>query len=188
MKLGSLFLEVIEIFIIALVIFFAIHFMVQNFRVDGTSMEPSLHNGQYILVNKVVYWFNHNPGRGDIIVFQAPDQPQYDRVKRVIGLPGETVEVKRDGSVYINGKLLREPYLTQNHAGVSGVWTVPEGEYFVMGDNRSVSYDSREGGTVPRNKIIGKAWLIIWPIGDWGAAPNKTLEPEAAAFAISGLA
>lgn len=180
MGLKSLFIEVLEIFLLALVIFFAIHFMVQNFRIDGTSMEPNLRDGQYILVNKTAYWFNRNPQRGDVIVFEAPDQPKLDRVKRVIGLAGETVEVKSDGSVYINGAFLEEPYLPENHAGASGIWTVPEGQYFVMGDNRRVSYDSREVGPVPKDKIIGKAWIIIWPIGDWGFAPNRSPELEAA--------
>ena len=171
----SLVREVLQVILLALVIFFTIHFMIQNFRIDGTSMEPNLHNGQYVIVNKTAYWFGRGPGRGDVIIFNAPDQP-LDRVKRIIGLPGDTVEVKPDGTVYVNGELLDEPYLPEHHSGASGVWTVPEGEYFVMGDNRSVSYDSREVGPVPRNMIIGKAWVIVWPIGDWGFAPNQSLE------------
>ena len=167
--------ETLQVILLALVIFFSIHFMIQNFRIDGTSMEPNLHNSEYVIVNKTAYWFGHNPQRGDVIVFQAPDQPQNDRVKRVIGLPGETVEVKPDGTVYINGHQLEEPYVATHHSGASGTWTVPEGDYFVMGDNRSVSYDSREGGPVPRNKIIGKAWLIVWPLHDWGWAPNRSI-------------
>ncbi len=91
--------ETLQVVLLALVIFFAIHFMVQNFRIEQTSMQPNLHEGQYVLVNKTAYWFGHNPRRGDVIIFQVPDQP--DRVKRVIGLPGETVEVKPDGTVYI---------------------------------------------------------------------------------------
>jgi signal peptidase I len=177
--------ETLQVILLALVIFFAIHFMIQNFRIDGTSMEPNVHNGQYVIVNKTAYWVGHNPKRGDVVVFQAPDQPQNDRVKRVIGLPGETVEVKPDGTVYItdtDGNLfkLEEPYLPPQHSGSSGTWTVPEDEYFVMGDNRSVSYDSRSGGPVPRGNIIGKAWLIIWPLGDWGWAPNRSIVMTAA--------
>ena len=178
--------EILQIVLFALVIFFALHFMIQNFRIDGTSMETNLHNGQYVLVNKAAYWFGRNPHRGDIIVFQAPDQPQLDRIKRVIGLPGETVEVKSDGTVYIfsedcpEGCQLEEPYLPPNHSGGGGTWTVPEGQYFVMGDNRSVSLDSRLKGSIPRDKIIGKAWLIIWPFGDWGFAPNRSPAFEAA--------
>jgi signal peptidase I len=172
--------ETLQVILLALVIFFAIHFMIQNFRIDGTSMEPNVHNGEYVIVNKTAYWFGHNPQRGDVVVFQAPDQPQNDRVKRVIGLPGETVEVRSDGTVYVNGQQLEEPYLPSHHSGTSGTWTVPEDEYFVMGDNRSVSYDSREGGPVPRSNIIGKAWLIIWPLHDWGWAPNRTIVMAAA--------
>jgi signal peptidase I len=172
--------ETLQVILLALVIFFAIHFMIQNFRIDGTSMEPNVHNGEYVIVNKTAYWFGHNPQRGDVVVFQAPDQPQNDRVKRVIGLPGETVEVRSDGTVYVNGQQLEEPYLPSHHSGTSGTWTVPEDEYFVMGDNRSVSYDSREGGPVPRSNIIGKAWLIIWPLHDWGWAPNRSIVMAAA--------
>jgi signal peptidase I len=172
--------ETLQVILLALVIFFAIHFMIQNFRIDGTSMEPNVHNGEYVIVNKTAYWFGHNPQRGDVVVFQAPDQPQNDRVKRVIGLPGETVEVRSDGTIYVNGQQLEEPYLPPHHSGTSGTWTVPEDEYFVMGDNRSVSYDSRNGGPVPRSNIIGKAWLIIWPLHDWGWAPNRSIVMAAA--------
>jgi signal peptidase I len=172
--------ETLQVILLALVIFFAIHFMIQNFRIDGTSMEPNIHNGEYVIVNKTAYWFGHNPQRGDVIIFNAPDQPQNDRVKRVIGLPGDVVEVRGDGTVYVNGQQLEEPYLPPHHSGTSGTWTVPEDEYFVMGDNRSVSYDSREGGPVPRSNIIGKAWLIIWPLHDWGWAPNRSIVMAAA--------
>ena len=179
-KMRTLIRETLQVILLALVIFFAIHFMIQNFRIDGTSMEPNIHNGEYIIVNKTAYWFGHNPQRGDVIIFNAPDQPQNDRVKRVIGLPGETVEVTGDGSVYINGQQLEEPYLPTHHSGTSGTWTVPEDQYFVMGDNRSASLDSRAKGPVPRNKIIGKAWLIIWPLHDWGWAPNRSIVMTAA--------
>lgn len=167
--------EILQVVLLALVVFLVLHLVVQNFRIDGTSMVPNLDDGQYVLVNKTAYWFGRNPHRGDIIVFQAPDQPRYDRIKRVIGLPGETVEVKQDGTVYIDGNPLEEAYLPPNHSGASGTWTVPPDHYFVMGDNRSVSYDSREGGAIPRGKIIGKAWLIVWPIHDLGFAPNRSL-------------
>lgn len=170
--------EILQILLLALVIFFALHFLVQNFRIDGPSMEPSLYTDQFILVNKTAYWFHRNPQRGDIIVFHAPDNSQYDRIKRVIGLPGETIEVKRDGTIYIDGILQEEPYISQP-GGKSGTWKeVPADHYFVLGDNRSSSYDSRAWGTVSRENIIGKAWLIIWPMGDWGFAPNYSLAVE----------
>ena len=179
-KMRTLIRETLQVILLALVIFFAIHFMIQNFRIDGTSMEPNVHNGEYVIVNKTAYWFGHNPQRGDVIIFNAPDQPQNDRVKRVIGLPGDVVEVRGDGTVYVNGQQLEEPYLPPHHSGTSGTWTVPEDQYFVMGDNRSASLDSRAKGPVPRNKIIGKAWLIIWPLHDWGWAPNRSIVMTAA--------
>ncbi|UCC61226.1 MAG: signal peptidase I [Dehalococcoidia bacterium] len=166
--------EIIQIVVLALVVFFALHFLIQNFRIEGTSMEPNLHDSQYILVNKTAYWFGKSPKRGDIIVFQAPDQPQYDRIKRVIGLPGETVEVKQNGSVFIDGQFIEEPYVVKP-GGPSGTWEVPENEYFVMGDNRTVSYDSRNGGPIPKGNIVGRAWLVIWPISNWGFAPHTAI-------------
>ena len=183
MSIRTLIREILQVVLLALIIFFAIHFMVQNFRIQQTSMLPNLHEGQYVLVNKTAYWFGHNPRRGDVIIFQVPNQP--DRVKRVIGLPGETLEVTPDGTVYItdidgNRSRLEEPYLAASHAGASGTWTVPEGEYFVMGDNRSVSQDSREIGPILRSKIVGKAWLIVWPLKDWGWAPNRAVAMAAA--------
>ena len=184
-----LFREILQIVLLAVVVFFVLHFLIQNFRIEGSSMEPNLHSGQYVLVNKTAYWFGHDPSRGDVIVFHAPDQPRADRIKRVIGLPGETVEVRKDGTVYITrpgettSTLLDEPYVVEP-GGISGEWSVPEGHYFVMGDNRAVSHDSRteteEGAPVPRGNIIGKAWIIIWPIGNWGFAPNRSPVLEAA--------
>lgn len=181
----SLVREILQVALLALVIFFALYFVVQNFRINGTSMEPNLDNGQFILVNKTAYWFNRDPQRGDVVVFQAPElppgEPEVDRIKRVIALPGETVEIKSDGTIYITlpgertSHPLEEPYITQQPITHFGPYTVPPEHYFVLGDNRIVSYDSRAWGTVPRDKIIGKAWLIIWGIDDWGRVPNYRL-------------
>lgn len=176
----SLVREVIQLVLLALVIFFALHFLVQSFRIDGTSMEPNLQNSQFILVNKTAYWFG-DPQRGDIIILSSLDEPKVDRIKRVIALPGETIEIKGDGTVYITrpgetiGRPLEEPYITHHSGKYFPPQTVPLEHYFVLGDNRSVSYDSRAWGTVPRDNIIGKAWLIIWGIGDWGRVPNYPL-------------
>ncbi len=179
------FREILQIVLLAAVVFLALHFLIQNFRIEGSSMEPNLHSGQYVLVNKTAYWFGRGPSRGDVIVFHAPDQPRADRIKRVIGLPGETIEVRRDGTVYIDGDQLDEPYLPSADPGNKfGTWTVPEDNYFVMGDNRLNSFDSRSVSSpvgVPRKNIIGKAWLVIWPIGNWGCAPNRSPVPLAAA-------
>ena len=181
--------ETLQVILLALVIFFAIHFMIQNFRIDGPSMEPNLLNGEYVIVNKTAYWFGHNPQRGDVIICKSQDPRNLESnwVKRVIGLPGETVEVKSDGTVYITDKngnryKLQEPYLDPNMkvGGISGTWTVPEGHYFIMGDHRNVSEDSRMTKAVPRDEIIGKAWLIVWPLHDWGWAPNRSIVMTAA--------
>ncbi len=174
-----IFREIIIVAILAVVLFFILHSMVQTFRINGTSMEPNLHDEQYVLVNKTAYWFGREPQRGDIVVLHPPENPQSpDRIKRIIGLPGETIEVKSNGTVQIDGRPLEEPYLPPHSGGTAGTWTVPSDNYFLLGDNRGVSYDSRGWGTAPREYIIGKAWLIIWGMGDWGGAPNYPLVLE----------
>ena len=130
-------------------------------------MYPTLHDMEYLLTDKVSYRTG-DPSRGDIIVFRAPVQPVDDYIKRIIGLPGERVMIK-EGKVFINGTVLEEPYLSsdlQTQASTIGEGNeikVPSGEYFVMGDNRSNSTDSRRLGTIKRKKIIGRAWVTYWP-------------------------
>lgn len=193
---GSLAWEIAETLLLALLIFLAVRTVVLNFRVDGLSMEPALDTGQMILVNRqiylhfdandvlnlvpfverdgenVVYPF-HPPLRGDIIVFNAPtagsDKPF---IKRVIGLPGETVSV-RDGQVLINGRTLDEDYLGSTATSWPGrpdgyELVVPEDHYFVLGDNRNNSTDSRSFGPVPMDSVIGKAWISYWPTAHLG--------------------
>lgn len=174
--------EIAIVGILAVILFFILHSMVQTFRINGTSMEPNLHDSQYVLVNKTAYWFGRDPQRGDIVVLRPPENPDSpDRIKRIIGLPGDTIEVASNGTVLINGSPLEEPYLTPHFGGSQGTWVVPPDSYFMLGDNRSVSYDSRGWGTAPRENIVGKAWLIIWSIGDWGRAPNYPLVVQAMA-------
>ena len=147
--------------------------------VAGSSMEDQLKDGQRILVNKVVYHF-HEPERGDIIIFYPNgDREAVPFIKRVIGLPGESVEIKQ-GTVYIhqeddNVLPLDEPYIKEVPSRPFNGDTIPESEYFVLGDNRNNSSDSRSGWTVKLKDIIGKAWLLIWPPHDWGLAPNYSL-------------
>ena len=100
-------------------------------------------------------------------------------MKRVVALPGETIEIRANGTVYVDGCQLEEQYLPAYHIGSVGSWTVPSGQYFVMGDNRSVSYDSCQAGTIPLRNVIGKAWLVVWPASDWGFAPNYVPAVEA---------
>ncbi len=133
--------------------------------VDGTSMEPGLQNGQYVLVNKLAYLF-HTPERGDVIVFHFPKDTNIDLIKRVIGVPGDVIVI--DGTtVRVNGILLNEPYIMAPMNPAGDRLVVPPNEYFVMGDNRPVSDDSRDWGFVPKNYIVGKAVLVYWPITNW---------------------
>lgn len=178
----KLVIEIIGTLLAGVLIFILINISVQYSIVEGSSMEPNLHNGQRLLINKIAY---SNPQRGDIIIFPPPHvaDPDKDFIKRIIGLPGEVIEIK-DGIVYINGSPLDEPYIEDN-AGINLALTVvPDGEYFVLGDNRGNSQDSRFGWTVPGESIVGKAWLSIWPPKDWGLAPNYDLqlEPDDQAF------
>ncbi len=163
--------EIVETVVLALLIFSLIRVVVQNFRIEGFSMEPNLHQGQYLIVNKAVYRWMHEPERGDIVVFEYPRAPDRDFIKRVIGLPGETVEV-RDGTVFINGVMLDEPYLSEHTRANVAPRTLGPGEYFVLGDNRDNSSDSRSWGPLPQENIIGKAWISYWPPRFWGAIPD----------------
>ncbi len=163
--------EFLAILVLAIAIFLLTQATIPGFYVDGSSMEPNLHPGQTLRINKVVYNF-HEPERGDVIVFLNPDNPdEPPYIKRIIGLPGETIEIK-DGVVYINGLKLGEPYIKDPSSRSFPEQKIPENEYFVLGDNRNNSQDSRAGWTVPVESIIGKAWLSTWPPSEWGLAPN----------------
>ena len=140
------------------------------FEIDGPSMEPTLHTGERVLVNKLAYWNFGEPQRGDVVVFHAWTQHE-DFIKRVIGLPGDTVEVK-DNHVYVNGAPLDEPYLDQPTTGQESPVHVGADEVFVMGDNRGNSSDSRHYGPLPQVEIVGKAWLRYWPLGSAGFIPD----------------
>ena len=168
--------EIVITLVIVLVVFFAFHTALQSFRVDGSSMETSFHHGQYLLVNKLVYRFG-SPDRGDVIIFKRPGGGSTPYVKRVVGLPGERVEVK-DGGVFINGCLLEEPdYIPPTVQG-SGTVVLQEDEYYVLGDNRAHSSDSRFWGAVPEENIIGKVWFSYWPVGHWGFSPSYAASLE----------
>lgn len=157
--------EIVETIALTLLIFIVVHFAVQSYRVDGTSMQPGLTSDQYVLVNKTAYLF-HMPERGDVVVFHWPVDTTKDFIKRVIGLPGDTITIDRT-TVRVNGVLLNEPYISAPENGVANVWKVPSEQYFVMGDNRGVSDDSRDWGFVPKSYFIGKAVTVYWPIRNW---------------------
>lgn len=162
--------EIVETILIAVVLAFVVRgFVVETFVVLGPSMEPTLHDLERLFVNKMVYRI-HPPRRGDIIVFAYPRDPERDFIKRVIAVPGETIEI-RDGRVYVNGEFIAETYIAypDNH-GEYGTVTVPPEHVFVMGDNRRNSEDSRYFGPVPFANIRGKAFLIYWPINRFGLA------------------
>jgi signal peptidase I len=141
-------------------------FLAQPTRVHGQSMEPNLHTDQRLVVEKISYHL-HGPRRGDIVVFDIADQSDELLIKRVVGLPGETVEI-RNGQVFIDGTPLDEPYLIQKTRGRLAPVTVPPLHVFVLGDNRSFSNDSRSFGAVPIENILGRAWLSYWPVDDLG--------------------
>lgn len=172
--IGAFFLDIIETVVIALSVFLIVYlFIMQPHQVNGQSMFPNFEDGEYLLTDKISYRFNL-PQRGDIVVFKAPAAAQCpqgagcDFIKRIIGLPGDSIEVK-DDHVYLNGSLLPEDYLTADVITrpmaytQNGLVTVPSGNYFVMGDNRPHSSDSRAWGPVPFENIVGKVFFRYWP-------------------------
>jgi signal peptidase I len=170
--------EILITIVIALLIFLAARATIQTYVVVMTSMEPNFHEGQRLVVNKVVYTFDE-PERGDVVIFKAPDRQQEDFIKRIIAIPGDTVEVK-NGAVYLNGIELDEPYIESPPSYTMAKLEVPVNNYFVLGDNRNHSNDSHHGWLLPRENIIGKAWLSTWPPDNWGVVPNYNLEEQLA--------
>ena len=174
-QLGSFILDFLETIVLSFAIFVVVYvFITQPHKVKGDSMLPNFHTSEYLLTDKVTYRFRP-PGRGDVVVFRYPLAPQYDYIKRIIGLPEEEIEVK-NGRVKIynqknkEGFVLEEPYLkpgtlTLAHSSIpDGVRTkIPEGYFVVMGDNRQQSSDSREWGPITSENIIGRVWLRYWP-------------------------
>ena len=171
MQMKTIIRDTIMIIVLAAVLFVGLQFAVQRYAVDGPSMLTNFHDGQQLLVNKAVYYF-HEPERGDVVIFNSPVGGDEGYIKRIIGLPGETVEIKsgvvhitkQDGAVFE----LDEPYIEDPARVPYKGNVIPEDEYFVMGDNRNNSSDSRNGWTLPVDNIIGKVWLSVWPLDDFG--------------------
>lgn len=186
--------EVVETLVLAGIIFLVVRMVVLNFRVDGESMVPNLHNEEMLLVNRNAYRtldlgfvdsalpgdqsspinLFSPPERGDIVVFDPPTNSKKPYIKRVIGLPGERVTFD-GGHVYVNGAMLDEPYIEDKticRGGENCDTVVPEGTIFVLGDNRENSSDSRVFGPVPVGNVIGKAWVTYWPPSDMGMVPH----------------
>ena len=166
LKRSHLAREIVETIALTLIIFLVIRFAIQSYRVEGVSMQPGLQSDQYVLVNKMAYLF-HAPERGDVIVFHFPLDTSKDFIKRVIGLPGDTISYTST-TVQVNGVVLNEPYISEkaNPLG-KNPFVVPPNEYFVMGDNRPASDDSRDWGYVPKDYIVGKAVMVYWPLNKW---------------------
>ena len=169
------FVDIIETIVVAAAIFVVVYlFLLQPHPVRGASMEPNLSDGQYILTDKISYRFE-KPRRGDIIVFKAPVDPNFDYIKRIIGLPGESIQIKGGKIIIKNtthpkGFVLEEPYKINGSDQPGALlednkeFKISEDSYFVLGDNRNQSFDSREWGELSRKNIIGKTWLRYWPI------------------------
>lgn len=179
--------ESFETIILALLVFMALHLSIQNYRVEGPSMEPTLEQDEYLIVNKLFYlrfdpvgvasvlpfyeaeqdenegYLFQSPKRGEVVVFRSPRDADRDFVKRVIGLPGDTVEMV-NGTVYVNGLQLLEPYITKRDNTTMAPVHIESGTLFVLGDNRGASNDSRSWGPVPTENLIGRAWVRFWPL------------------------
>ena len=157
--------ELIETIALTLLIFLVIRFAAQSFRVDGASMEPGLHTDEFVLVDKAAYLFQ-SPQRGDVIVFHYPINPSQDFIKRVIGLPGDTIQTT-SSEVIVDGQVLHEPYISEAANSGDNTTKLGANQFFVMGDNRDNSYDSRYWGPLDKSYIIGKAIVVYWPLSDW---------------------
>jgi signal peptidase I len=155
--------EILQTLIMAIILYFLIDTVVGRVRVENISMQPTLHEGQFVLVNKLAYRLG-NFQRGDVIVFHYPRNPAEDYIKRVIGLPGDNIVVE-NGQVLVNGQVLNEPYIAASPE-YSSSWSVPAGQIFVLGDNRNQSSDSHSWGFVPVQNVVGRALIIYWPLGE----------------------
>ena len=164
-NLLSVLVDILETLLLSVVLFFLINAVSARIKIDGSSMEPNLHHGEFVIVSKLNYRFG-NPERGDVVVFDFPRNITQEYIKRVIGLPGEHIVIE-EGKVYVNDVLLLEPYIKMEPL-YEGEWIVTEDTLFVLGDNRNNSSDSHTWGLVPMNNIIGEALMVYWPPSSWG--------------------
>ncbi|MGD0795733.1 MAG: signal peptidase I [Dehalococcoidales bacterium] len=168
--------------IIFIVVFVVVWFTaIQTVEVFQTSMEPNFHEGERVIVFKAAYWsWVGHPQRGDVVILKAPNESDGDYIKRVIGLPGDTVEIIQ-GTVNVNGVKLNEPYVKRSFTYSLAKTVVPEGTYFVLGDNRDISNDSHLFGPLPAKNIIARVFVIYWPPQDWQWVPKYPLGKQIAA-------
>lgn len=160
-SLRNFLIEMLQTLILALVLYFLIDSVLARVRVENISMQPTLQPEEFVLVNKLAYRLG-DVSYGDVVIFHYPLNPNEDYVKRAIGLPGDVVTVQ-NGQVTVNGIVLDEPYIMAPPM-YSNTWTVPEGQIFVLGDNRNSSSDSHNWGFVPMENLVGKALLVYWPL------------------------
>ena len=160
-----IFLDIVETLFLSVLLFLAINAVSARIRVDGHSMQPTLNSGEFVIVNKLAYKFGE-ADNGDVIVFHYPRDPDQEYIKRVIGLPGDHVQIK-EGEVFINGEPIDEPYIAAS-PNYQSEWDIPDDSFFVLGDNRNNSSDSHNWGPVPEEYVIGKALVIYWPPEKWG--------------------
>lgn len=177
--LGFLF-ELIQVAAISLAIIIPVrYFLIQPFYVKGASMEPNFFDHEYLIIDELTYKFG-NPNRGDIVVFRYPNDPKQFFIKRVIGLPGETVEISNGHIKIFNDKnpngfvLPEQEYLDQVFTASTQTVTLKSDEYFVLGDNRIASLDSRYFGPIKRTAIVGRVWLRGWPLDRWKVFNDPT--------------
>lgn len=181
-NLWLFFLDFLETIVVSLAIFAVVYiFLFQPHQVDGKSMEPNFHNAEYILTDKISYRIS-TPKRGDVVVFHSPQDANVDFIKRIMGVPGDLISLK-DGYFYLNGEMLAEEYINDPGKVAAGRFLrenntveVPSGQYFVMGDNRLHSSDSREWGFVTRQGIVGRAFFRYWPMSEFGPVPTAEAE------------
>lgn len=168
--------ELIETVVLSLIIFLLIRQVVQNYRIENHSMEPNFYEGQFVLVNKLAYKLGQ-PERGDVLVFHNPGNTSEDYIKRIIGLPGDTVLVQ-NGVVYVNGEPLVEdfPHNPIPAGDYMPPVTIGDNQLFVMGDNRPNSSDSRVFGPISQDLVVGQAWLRIWPLNKFGIVQHEDLQ------------
>lgn len=181
-KSENFFTELLKFALLALCIVVPIRlFVAQPFIVSGESMVPTFQNGQYLIVDELSYHFE-SPHRGDVIVFRYPKDPSQFFIKRIVGLPGEVVHVSDDGVsvTKTDGSTVQldESYVVNKGNGSPRDFTVPQGDYFVMGDNRPESSDSRSWGFLPRGNIVGRAFLRLLPVQNVGIFPGSATEPQ----------
>ena len=183
-------LDFIETIVVSLAIFAVVYlFLFQPHQVDGRSMEPNFHDKEYILTDKISYRFGE-PKRSDVVVFHSPQDERIDFIKRIIGVPGDSLQIK-GGYLYINGTKIEENYINDPGQVAQGRFLkegakvdVPAGQFFVMGDNRLHSSDSREWGFVTRDEIVGRAFFRYWPVAQFGVL--QTTEEDLTVGAVQG--